>query len=103
MWRSNRRQFFRDAALVAAGGSLARWAAAAETSPAEIYRLLGFATMTGEDPLKLWARLRKTANGWPVRSRPTPGPGRSLSPITATSSRSGSCRCRRLVGRRCPG
>lgn len=25
-----------------------------------IYRLLGFATMTGEDPLKMWARLRPT-------------------------------------------
>ena len=29
----------------------------------EIYRLLGFATMSGEDPLKLWARLRNT-NEW---------------------------------------
>lgn len=26
----------------------------------EIYKLLGFATMTGEDPLKMWARLRNT-------------------------------------------
>ena len=30
------------------------------TPPAEIYRLLGFATMSGEDPLNLWARLRET-------------------------------------------
>jgi len=60
MWLRNRRQFFRYAALAAGGGSLARWAAAADTSPAEIYRLLGFATMTGENPLKLWARLRNT-------------------------------------------
>lgn len=29
-------------------------------STAEIYQLLGFATMTGEDPLKMWARLRET-------------------------------------------
>ena len=27
---------------------------------AEIYRLLGFATMSGEDPLKMWQRLRNT-------------------------------------------
>lgn len=26
----------------------------------EIYNLLGFATMTGEDPLRMWARLRET-------------------------------------------
>jgi hypothetical protein len=56
----NRRQFISYAALAAGGSSLARFAAAAEASPAEIYRLLGFATMTGEDPLKLWARLRDT-------------------------------------------
>jgi hypothetical protein len=27
---------------------------------ADIYRLLGFATMTGEDPLRMWARLKET-------------------------------------------
>ena len=31
----------------------------------EIYRLLGFATMSGEDPLKLWQRLKNTQN-WRV-------------------------------------
>lgn len=31
-----------------------------ELAPAEIYQLLGFATMNGEDPLKMWARLRNT-------------------------------------------
>jgi hypothetical protein len=34
-------------------------------SPQEIYALLGFTTMTGEDPLKLWARLRP-AETWLV-------------------------------------
>jgi hypothetical protein len=34
--------------------------AATELAPQEIYRLLGFATMTGEDPLKMWRRLRDT-------------------------------------------
>jgi Trehalase len=32
-----------------------------ELAPAEIYKLLGFATMSGEDPLKLWNRLRNTS------------------------------------------
>ena len=32
-----------------------------ELEPAEIYKLLGFATMSGEDPLKLWSRLRNTS------------------------------------------
>jgi len=32
----------------------------ANTPPAEIYRLLGYATMSGESPLKLWDRLRDT-------------------------------------------
>ena len=58
MWHRNRRDFLRLAALTAGGRTL--WAAA-EPSRAEIYRLLGFATMTGEDPLKLWARLRNTS------------------------------------------
>lgn len=31
------------------------------TGRAEIHRLLGFATMSGEDPLKLWAKLRETS------------------------------------------
>ena len=34
--------------------------AATELAPQEIYRLLGFATMTGEDPLKMWRRLGET-------------------------------------------
>jgi hypothetical protein len=57
---ANRREFLQCAALAAGGTSLTRWAAAEDTPPAEIYRLLGFATMTGEDPLKLWARLHNT-------------------------------------------
>ena len=47
MWLRNRRDFFRFAALAAGSGGVARWAAAADASKAEIYRLLGFATMTG--------------------------------------------------------
>jgi len=60
MWLRSRREFLHCAALTVGSSGLARWAAAADTSPAEIYRLLGFATMTGEDPLKLWARLHNT-------------------------------------------
>ena len=30
----------------------------------EIYRLLGFATMSGEDPLKLWQRLTESRIIW---------------------------------------
>jgi hypothetical protein len=46
----------------AATGAMAGQAAANQTeaSAAEIYRHLGFATMSGEDPLKLWTRLRNT-------------------------------------------
>ena len=59
-----RRDLFRAAAI--AGAPVARTSttlnpAAAEGTPREeIYRLLGFATMTGEDPLKLWGRLANT-------------------------------------------
>lgn len=71
----NRRDLFKGtlagAAALAVGGSepvvsatervAAEGAkAAAPANPAEIYKLLGFATMTGEDPLKMWARLRET-------------------------------------------
>ncbi len=38
----------------------------------EIHRLLGFATMTGEDPLTLWARLRETRE-WLVGPLPPNG------------------------------
>jgi len=59
--RVNRRDFLKTAATTGAAGnapgSTAR-APSAETPGEEIYRILGFATMTGEDPLKLWARLR---------------------------------------------
>ena len=34
---------------------------AVAANPKEVYELLGFATMTGEDPLRLWARLRETS------------------------------------------
>jgi len=35
-------------------------AANQELEKAQIYKLLGFATMTGEDPVRLWARLQAT-------------------------------------------
>jgi hypothetical protein len=59
--RVNRRAFLKTAGVTGAAGnpagvSLAQ--PAQETPRQEIYRLLGYATMTGEDPLKLWARLR---------------------------------------------
>ena len=47
-------------AALPAAGERASEAAAKELAPEEIYRLLGFATMTGEDPLKLWQRLQNT-------------------------------------------
>lgn len=52
-----------DGALAAASDAAGR--VAEDASPQEIYRLLGFAAMNGEDPLKLWARLRET-NVWRV-------------------------------------
>lgn len=36
-------------------------APAVAVNPKEIYELLGFATMTGEDPLRMWTRLRETS------------------------------------------
>lgn len=51
----NRRDLLRVAGL-AAGPSVAL----GEERPEQIRRLLGFATMTGEDPLRLWARLKNT-------------------------------------------
>jgi hypothetical protein len=57
----NRRQFFQNSGLVAAAAHLdAAPVDAAPATPQEIYKLLGFATMSGEDPIKLWARLRNT-------------------------------------------
>jgi len=73
----NRRDFFRGSMLASlaakmpglaalnaakvAGAAKAPEAAAGEpANKAEIFRLLGFATMTGEDPLKMWARLKNT-------------------------------------------
>jgi hypothetical protein len=35
-------------------------AASSLETPERIYELLGFATMTGEDPLTMWARLKNT-------------------------------------------
>src|ERR1039457_3315962 len=74
--RPTRRDFVSVAAATAAGGlagplilpavaateamSVQAAANQTEASAAEIYRHLGFATMSGEDPLKLWARLRNT-------------------------------------------
>jgi hypothetical protein len=49
------------AAVSGSGGSLAEAGSLdAPLDRQEIYRLLGFATMTGEDPLKLWQRLKIT-------------------------------------------
>ena len=75
----NRRDFFRNSMLAGLAAKLpdlpALSVAGAPSKPAvrdvsavageqlskaEIYRLLGFATMTGEDPLKMWARLKDT-------------------------------------------
>jgi hypothetical protein len=71
----NRRDWFKGTfaggALLAVGGSeqamrAAKRVATKQIPPAvpasasEIYELLGFATMTGEDPLKMWERLRET-------------------------------------------
>jgi len=44
----------------AQAGSTSQPKEIAPKSASEIYQLLGFATMTGEDPLKMWARLRET-------------------------------------------
>jgi hypothetical protein len=75
----NRRDFFRGSMLAGLAAKIPALAAlnAAKVagvakapepmeepaSKAEIYRQLGFATMTGEDPLKMWARL-KNAREW---------------------------------------
>ncbi len=60
----NRRDLLRAGAFSAAAAPTAADTAPAQpetsTSHAEVYRHLGFATMTGEDPLKMWARLRNT-------------------------------------------
>ena len=65
----NRRNWLRTtAAALSAGGGGTPLAAIENTQsvPPEdvgkalIYRLLGFATMTGEDPLLMWARLKET-------------------------------------------
>lgn len=76
----NRRDLFKGtlagAAALAVGGSepvvgaterVATEGAKAATpaSAAEIYKLLGFAPMTGEDPLKMWSRLRETQHWLP--------------------------------------
>ena len=77
MARYTRRDFFKWTALSAAAGCPGQGEASLPgiqgtgehaygtpapeaTPPAEIYRLLGFSSMSGEDPLKLWARLRNT-------------------------------------------
>ena len=50
-----------ETAISGAGGSLAEANEVGETlDHQEICRLLGFATMTGEDPLNLWQRLNNT-------------------------------------------
>ena len=47
-------------AALPAAGKRASEAGAKELALQEIYRLLGFATMTGEAPLEMWRRLRNT-------------------------------------------
>jgi hypothetical protein len=50
-----------ETAISGTGGSLAEANGVGDTlDHQEIYRLLGFATMTGEDPLELWRRLNNT-------------------------------------------
>lgn len=64
----NRRDWFKSTVLGAATVARAEMGApdvataqeTQEVDEAEIYKLLGFATMTGESPLTMWARLRKT-------------------------------------------
>lgn len=57
----NRRQFFQNSGLIAAAAHLdAAPVDASPATPQEIYKLLGFAPMSGESPIKLWARLRNT-------------------------------------------
>ena len=54
---------FKSAPVAFSGGAASLAAAnpvGATVDKQEIYRLLGFATMTGEDPLKLWQRLKNT-------------------------------------------
>ena len=59
-------EFKNTAAALAPRGSLPQASTLdAIVDKQEIYRLLGFATMTGEDPLKLWQRLKNTQN-WRV-------------------------------------
>ena len=74
----NRRNWLKTtAAALSVGTETAQQAGAGVSSPARsendavdavassvdkefIYRLLGFNTMTGEDPLRMWARLKNT-------------------------------------------
>jgi hypothetical protein len=64
----NRRDWFKSTVLGAATVAGAEMGApdaapaqeSQEVDKAEIYKLLGFATMTGEGPLTMWARLRNT-------------------------------------------
>jgi len=61
--RASRRDFLKTLAVTGATGNSGGISDRQLTDQApqeEIYRLLGFATMTGEDPLKLWARLHDT-------------------------------------------
>jgi hypothetical protein len=59
--RVNRRDFLKTAAVTGTAAEPHSVSTpAAETPREEIYRLLGFSTMSGEDPVKLWSRLRPT-------------------------------------------
>jgi hypothetical protein len=51
----------------------------------EIYELLGFATMTGEDPRRMWARLAETKEWLAGPLAPDSWRDRCSSPITKTS------------------
>ena len=60
----HRRDLFKTAAAAGAATGSPGFSAQhpiAETSSEEIYRLLGFDTTPGEDPVKLWSWLRPTA------------------------------------------
>ena len=87
----NRRELFENALIGAAALGKAEASTPVENRAAgpvasvldvaeqqEVYRLLGFATMSGEDPLKLWARLRNTNKWLAGPLAPEPGPDRFL-------------------------
>lgn len=51
------------ASVLGSGAAIAQTPRAEEATAREVYRILGFAAMNGEDPMRLWARL-KPASEW---------------------------------------